>query len=247
MATGMSNCFKDVFTGNLVENNSIDPELYNKWDVKRGLRNANGSGVVVGLTRVGDVQVYEVKGEEKLPVDGKLFYRGYDIEDLVKNCLAEDRFGFEEVSYLLLFGKLPDAGQLGAFERLLGERRALPDGFIRDMILTAPSRSIMNKLARSVLALYSYDENPDDVSVENVLRQSIDLIAYFPALIASGYQAKRTLQSGASLHLHYPLPDRGTAENILRLTRPDGEFTDIEAKLLDICMVLHAEHGGGNN
>jgi citrate synthase len=233
--------------GNLTKNSTIDPSLYQRWDVKRGLRNANGSGVVVGLTRVGDVQGYDVNADgERTPVDGKLFYRGVNVEDLVKNCLKEDRFGFEETAYLLLFGVLPNKSQLQDFQRLLGRKRALPDGFIRDMILTAPSRSIMNKLARSVLALYSYDDNPDDTSLENVLRQSIDLIAYFPTLIASGYQAKCTIK-GESLHLHYPDPDLGTAENILRLTRPYSEYTDLEAKLLDICMILHAEHGGGNN
>ncbi|MDR1571325.1 MAG: citrate/2-methylcitrate synthase [Clostridiales Family XIII bacterium] len=235
------------FAAKLVEGNGIDPGLYSKWDVKRGLRNADGSGVVVGLTRVGDVQGYEAEGGERRPIDGRLFYRGYDVEDLVGSCLAEDRFGFEETCYLLLFGRLPSRGQLAGFERLLGEKRTLPEGFIRDMVLTAPSRSIMNKLARSVLALYSYDSNPDDISIENVLRQCVGLVACFPALISSGYQAKRILQEGASLHLHFPLPGRGTAENILHLTRPNSEFTDLEAKLLDICMMLHAEHGGGNN
>jgi citrate synthase len=233
--------FTRVLAGMASTENQIDPALYGKWDVKRGLRNANGSGVVVGLTRVGDVQGYEVNAAgEKIPADGKLFYRGTDVEDIVKNCLREDRFGYEETSYLLLFGHLPNARQLRDFERLLAEKRELPDGFIRDMILTAPSRSIMNKLARSVLALYSYDENPDDRSIENVLRQSV-------ALIASGYQAKQTFFRNESLHLHYPDPRFGTAENILRLTRPYGEFSDFEAKILDICLILHAEHGGGNN
>jgi citrate synthase len=230
-------------------NNKIDPSLYAKWDVKRGLRNANGSGVVVGLTRVGDVQGYEVNERgEKLPIAGKLFYRGIDVEGIVNHCVQEDRFGYEETSYLLLFGELPDRDRLREYERLLGKKRTLPNGFIRDMILTAPSRSIMNKLARSVLALYSYDKNPDDISTENVLRQSVDLIAYFPALIAAAYQAKQTLTNNRrSIYLHAPDPARGAAENILRLTRPDGVFTDFEAKLLDICLVLHAEHGGGNN
>jgi citrate synthase len=232
----------------LRESNEIDPAFYGKWDVKRGLRNANGSGVVVGLTRVGDVQGYAVNERgEKVPVDGKLFYRGVDAEDIVKHCIAEDRFGYEETSYLLLFGELPDGERLRAYERLLGKKRALPDGFIRDMILTAPSGNIMNKLARSVLALYSYDKNPDDTSTDNVLRQSMDLIAYFPALIAAAYQAKQMLGAGRSIYLHAPDPARSTAENILLLTRPDGAFTDFEAKLLDICLILHAEHGGGNN
>jgi citrate synthase len=232
----------------MIKNNKIDPSLYTKWDVKRGLRNADGSGVVVGLTRVGDVRGY-VSGSssEKLPTAGKLFLRGYDIEEIVRHCVAEDRFGYEEAAYLLLFGKLPDSAQLEGFERLLGRKRELPEGFIRDMILTAPSRSIMNKLARSVLALYSYDENPDDISVDNVLRQSIELISYFPALIASGYHAMRTAFANESLHIHFPDPTRSTAETILGLTRATNEFTDFEAKILDICLILHAEHGGGNN
>ncbi|MDR1572837.1 MAG: citrate/2-methylcitrate synthase [Clostridiales Family XIII bacterium] len=245
----MEDNFTHELERHLVLNNKIEPSLYGKWDVKRGLRNANGSGVVVGLTRVGDVQGYEVNERgEKLPIAGKLFYRGVDVEDIVNACIREDRFGYEETSCLLLFGELPDRDRLHDYERLLGKKRTLPNGFIRDMILTAPSRSIMNKLARSVLALYSYDRNPDDVSTENVLRQSIDLIAYFPALIAAAYQAKQTLTNNRrSVYLHAPDPARGAAENILRLTRPDGAFTDFEAKLLDICLILHAEHGGGNN
>ncbi|MDR1245654.1 MAG: citrate/2-methylcitrate synthase [Clostridiales Family XIII bacterium] len=245
----MKNDFTSKLEKYLISNNKINPSLYGKWDVKRGLRNANGSGVVVGLTRVGDVQGYEVNERgEKIPIGGRLFYRGVNIEDIVNNCIAEDRFGYEETSYLLLFGRLPNRDELRGYERLLGIKRALPKGFIRDMILTAPSRSIMNKLARSVLALYSYDKNPDDTSIENVLRQSIDLIAYFPALIAAAYQAKQTLMNNRnSIYLHSPDPALCTAENILRLTRPSGNFTDFEAKMLDICLILHAEHGGGNN
>ncbi len=232
----------------VIANNSIDDSLYGKFDVKRGLRDSNGAGVIVGLTQIGDVQGYEVNEKnEKVAVDGKLFYRGIDVEDLVNNCLAEDRYGYEETSYLLLFGSLPTAEQLVAYNKVLGLRRELPVGFARDMILTAPSPDIMNKLARSVLALYSYDDNPDDISIDNVLRQSINLIAYLPSLIAYGYQAKQTYYNNQSLHLHYPDPKLSTAENILRLIRPTGEYTDLEAKLLDISMILHAEHGGGNN
>jgi citrate synthase len=232
----------------LMANNAIDDVNYGKYDVKRGLRDANGAGVIVGLTQIGDVQGYEVnEKKEKVAVDGKLFYRGIDVEDLVTNCLVEDRFGYEEASYLLLFGSLPTTKQLEAYKTVLGMKRELPTGFARDMILTAPSSDIMNKLARSVLALYSYDDNPDDTSVQNVLRQSIDLIAYLPSLIAYGYQAKRAYYNNESLHLHYPDPKLSTAENILRLIRPTGAYTDLEAKLLDISMILHAEHGGGNN
>ena len=232
----------------LEKKNTIPSELYTKHNVKRGLRNSNGTGVVVGLTRIGEVLGYEVnEKKEKIPMEGKLYYRGYSIEDLVKSCIDEGRFGFEEVTYLLIFGQLPTQKQLNEFNTLLGEKRELPVGFARDMILTAPSRSIMNKLARSVLALYCYDDNPDDTSIENVLRQSIDLIGYFPALIAYAYQAKSSSFDNKSLHLHYPIPELSTAENILRMIRPTGQYTELEAKLLDIAMILHAEHGGGNN
>ena len=232
-----------ISTSDVIEN-----ELYLKHDVKRGLRNANGTGVVVGLTRVGEVCGYQInENKEKVPVDGKLYYRGYDVEDLVTNCIQEDRFGFEETTYLLMFGDLPTKKQLKDFNEMLGRKRDLPLGFPRDMILTAPSVNIMNKLARSVLALYSYDPSPEDTSVANVLRQSIDLIGYFPSLIAYGYQAKCAYFDNMSLHLHYPIPELTTAENILRMIRADGAYTDLEAKLLDICLMLHAEHGGGNN
>lgn len=232
----------------LMKNNEIDGSFYGKFDVKRGLRDANGAGVVVGLTKIGDVQGYKVnENKEKVAIDGKLLYRGIDVEDIVNHCLEDNRFGYEETSYLLLFGELPDKKQLDEYKAILGTKRELPLGFARDMILTAPSQNVMNKLARSVLALYSYDDNPDDISVSNVLRQSISLIGYFPSLIAYGYQSKRTYYDNESLHLHYPDPELSTAENILRLIRPTGEYTELEAKLLDISMILHAEHGGGNN
>lgn len=240
--------FLKAMSEHLMNSNAIDESLYGKYDVKRGLRDSNGAGVVVGLTKIGDVQGYEVNEKnEKVPVDGKLFYRGIDVEEIVNSCLADDRFGYEETSYLLLFGKLPSRKQLDEFKKVVGLKRELPLGFARDMILTAPSKSVMNKLARSVLALYSYDEDPDDVSISNVLRQSISLIGYFPSLIAYGYQAKRSYYDNQSLHIHYPDPELSTAENILRLMRPTGEYTDLEAKLLDLSMILHAEHGGGNN
>ncbi|HWQ77825.1 MAG TPA: citrate/2-methylcitrate synthase [Anaerovoracaceae bacterium] len=240
--------FLQTMSEHLMDSNSIDGSLYGKYDVKRGLRDANGAGVVVGLTKIGDVQGYDVNEKnEKVPIDGKLFYRGIDVEEIVNSCLADNRFGYEETSYLLLFGQLPTRKQLDEFKRVVGMKRELPLGFARDMILTAPSKSVMNKLARSVLALYSYDEDPDDTSVDNVLRQSINLIGYFPSLIAYGYQAKRSYYDNQSLHIHYPDPELSTAENILRLMRPTGEYTDLEAKLLDLSMILHAEHGGGNN
>ena len=226
----------------------IKDELYLKKDVKRGLRNSDGTGVVVGLTRIGQVIGYEYdKSGNKIPIDGKLYYRGYDVADLVKNVHLENRFGFEEATYLLLFGKLPTRDELAEFCQILGSKRELPGNFARDMIMTAPSRNIMNKLARSVLAMYSYDENPDDTSLENVLKQSIRLIGSFPAFISYGFQAKRAAFDKKSLHLYTPVPSISTAENILRMIRKTGQYTDLEAKLLDLSLILHAEHGGGNN
>jgi citrate synthase len=240
--------FVAAMAGHLIKNNNIDNSLYGKYDVKRGLRNANGTGVVVGLTKVGEVVGYTInENNEKVPAEGKLYYRGIDVNNLVENVTKENRFGYEEASYLLLFGELPTQKQLDAYCATLAARRELPPGFARDMILVAPSRNVMNKLARSVLALYSYDEDPDNLSIPNVLRQSIDLIGYFPSLIAYGFQAKRSHYHGESLHLHYPDPEKSTAENILRMIRPTGEYSDIEAKSLDLSMILHAEHGGGNN
>ncbi|MCI7145518.1 MAG: citrate synthase [Clostridiales bacterium] len=232
----------------LAATNSIDPQLYKENDVKRGLRNSNGTGVVVGLTHVGEVCGYDTdENGNKIPREGQLFYRGYSIDDLINNIIEEDRFGFEEVSFLLLMGKLPSKRELEVFNDILGSHRELPEGFARDMILTAPSNNIMNKLARSVLALYCYDDNPDDISPTNVLRQSINLMGYFPAIISYAYQAKSSFFDNKSLHLHPPISELSTSENILRMIRPMGEYTDLEAKLLDICMILHAEHGGGNN
>lgn len=226
----------------------IDESLYKKYNVKRGLRNANGTGVIVGLTRIGEVIGYTKDSDgNKLPTEGHLYYRGYDIDDLVQNYLDDNRFGFEEITYLLIYGELPTRQQLDDFKFLIAQKRDLPEGFARDMILTAPSRNIMNKLARSVLALYSYDENPDDASIPNVLRQSIDLIGYFPALVAYAYQAKSSYFDKKTLHLRNPVPELSTAQNLLRMGRPHGNYTDLEAKVLDICLILHAEHGGGNN
>ena len=202
----------------ITDRDRIPPERYKEHNVKMGLRNSNGTGVVVGLTRIGEVCGYNIdENKNKVPVEGKLYYRGYSIEDLVGNCIKENRFGFEEVTFLLMFGYLPSKSELEAFNKLLGAKRELPMGFARDMILTAPSNSIMNKLARSVLALYCYDDNPDDTSIPNVLRQSIDLIGYFPALIAYAYQAKVAYYDNMSLHLHNPIAELSTSENILRM------------------------------
>lgn len=240
--------FLETMSKQLEHINRIDSSLYEKYDVKRGLRNANGTGVVVGLTNIGAVEGYTLdKYNNKIPIDGKLFYRGYEIQDLVHSYIQENRFGFEEITYLLIFGELPTKSQLESFKEYISKKRNLPSDFARDMILTTPSKNIMNKLARSVLALYCYDENPDDTSIMNVLRQSIDLIGYFPALLAYAYQAKSSYFDNKTLHIRSPLPELSTAENILRMLRPHAKYTDLEAKCLDICLILHAEHGGGNN
>lgn len=226
---------------------SIDSELYGKYSVKRGLRNSNGSGVLVGLTKVGDVHGYLLDEGEKIADEGVLRYRGINVNDIVEGCELDDRFGYEEVVYLLLFGSLPTESALNEFTQYLGTKRKLPTNFTEDMILKAPSGDIMNKLARSVLASYSYDNNPDEVSVENVLRQSFELIARFPAMIAHAYQAKSHYYDGKSLILHSPKEELSTAENFLHMMRPNNEYTKTEAHLLDLALMLHAEHGGGNN
>ncbi|MFO7637109.1 MAG: citrate/2-methylcitrate synthase [Clostridia bacterium] len=229
------------------QNNRIPPHLYTEYNVKRGLRNSNGTGVLVGLTEIGDVHGYIIDEGEKVPVEGDLRYRGIPVRELVNGLAEEARFGFEEATYLLLFGELPDKKSLEAFISALGEQKNLPHNFFEDMILKAPSSDIMNKLARSVLALYSYDDNPDDVSVYNVLRQSISLISRFPLLAAYGYQAKAYHYMGKSLVVHTPDPQKSIAENFLMLMRADGDYTRTEAETLDLSLVLHAEHGGGNN
>ncbi len=234
--------------GTIVEKNDrIDPELYKRYNVKRGLRDVDGTGVLVGLTEIGDVRAYIFDEEEKVPTEGRLLYRGIEINDLVLGFQDEKRFGFEECCYLLLFGELPDKKLLKEFGELLGELRTLPAGFTEDMILKAPSRDIMNKLARSVLVSYSFDGNPDDNSLKNTLRQCIELIARFPTMAAYGYQAKSHYHDGKSLYIHTPKKELGTAENLLYMLRPDGKFTASEAEMLDLALVLHAEHGGGNN
>ncbi|MHC1747894.1 MAG: citrate/2-methylcitrate synthase [Cellulosilyticaceae bacterium] len=228
-------------------NSYINPELFTKFSVKRGLRDLDGRGVLVGLTEIGDVRSYIVEEGEIVPIPGRLIYRGIDVSDITKGYLAEHRYGFEETSYLLLFGKLPTPSELDAFTSLLGGYRKLPDDFVRDMILKAPSRDIMNSLARSVLALYSFDENPDDTSLPNVLSQCLKLIASFPALAVYGYQAFAHYHGDQSLFIHSPRPDLSTAENILHMLRPNSHYTPLEATLLDLALILHAEHGGGNN
>lgn len=225
----------------------IDTELFTKYDVKRGLRDLNGKGVLAGLTSISDVRAKEIVNGTEVPVHGRLFYRGYDIKDLVTGFTKDNRFGFEEITYLLLFARLPDEKELNNFRDILAGYRTLPTSFVRDIIMKAPSNDMMNTLARSVLTLYSYDDRADDVSLPNVLRQCLQLISLFPLLSIYGYQAYCHYHDGKSLYIHQPDPSLSTAENILHILRPDSSYTPLEAKLLDIALVLHMEHGGGNN
>ena len=227
--------------------NQIPSDLFTRYRIKRGLRNSDGTGVLVGATHLGNVHGYILNEGEREPIEGRLTYRGYNVYDLIHGLEKDDRFGFEEIGYLLMCGDLPTHRQLEEFQHVIGMERALPDNFTEDMIMRAPSRDIMNKLASATLALYSYDTNPDETTVENIMRQGISLTAKFPVIISHAYQAKRRYFDGDSMFLHVPDPNRSTAENILHLIRPDGKFTDDEAKLLDRCLILHAEHGGGNN
>ncbi len=225
----------------------INPDLYTEYDVKRGLRDLNGKGVLVGLTKISEVcSTKEVDGRS-VPAEGELFYRGYNVRDIIAGIPENGHSGFEECTYLLLFGELPDQKQLTDFTRMLGDYRTLPTSFVRDIIMKAPSRDMMNTLARSVLTLYSYDDLADDISLPNVLRQCLQLISLFPLLSVYGYQAYRHYHDGASLFIHSPQAEYSTAENILRILRPDSKFSPLEAKLLDIALILHMEHGGGNN
>ncbi len=226
---------------------AVPAEYFDRFEVKRGLRNRDGSGVMAGLTKVCAVEGYYIDDGERKPVEGHLTYRGIDINDLVDGCIKENRFGYEEVAWLLLFGHLPTRNQLNEFNKILSDSRELPEDFIEDMIMKAPSPNIMNKLERSVLSLYSYDSNPDDISIENVLRQSIQLVAQLPTIMTYAYQVKRRYYLKKSMYLHPIKPGLSTAETILYNTRSDRKFTDEEAKLLDLCLMIHAEHGGGNN
>ncbi len=225
----------------------IDTELFTKYDVKRGLRDLNGKGVLAGLTNISDVRAKEIVDGVEVPAHGRLFYRGYDVNDLVTGFTKDNRFGFEEVTYLLLFDKLPTEKELADFRVLLSKYRSLPTSFVRDIIMKAPSSDMMNTLARSVLTLYSYDDRADDVSLPNVLRQCLQLISLFPMLSIYGYQAYCHYHDGKSLFIHQPDPELSMAENILHILRPDSSYTPLEARLLDVALVLHMEHGGGNN
>ena len=227
--------------------NGFDPALYSKYSVKRGLRNADGTGVLAGITKICNVHGYILNEGERCPIDGELIYRGINIRDIIAGCQQEHRFSFEETVWLLLMGGLPTGAQLSRFSDILAACRDLPANFTEDMIMKVASRNIMTMLSRSVLALSSYDDAPDDTSLENVMRQSIRLVAWMPAIMAAAYQVKRRVYDGRSMYLHNPNPEYSTAQNILRLLRPDKQFTDEEARLLDLCLTLHSEHGGGNN
>ena len=230
------------------KNNFIDPEVSEKLGVKRGLRNADGTGVLAGLTNICDVIGYQRdENNNIIPIDGKLIYRGIDLNDIVNEEITQDRFLFEEVAWLLLFGSLPNKETLDKFRRILETHRELPDGFAETQIMEAPSPNLMNKMARSVLAMYSYDEEAENTSLENVIKQSINLIAEMPSMMVYAYQTKKHAYDHESLYFHYPKPGLSTAENILAMYRLDQNYTREEARLLDLCMVVHADHGGGNN
>ena len=228
-------------------NNNIENEMYEKYEVKRGLRDKNGKGVVCGLTEISEVTSWENIDGVRTPVPGVLCYRGYNVKDIVRNCVEENRFGFEETVYLLLFGKLPSDKELNDFTEMLSEFRVLPRNFVRDVIMKSPSKDMMNMLAKCVLNLYSYDPDPDNVSLSNVLRQGLQLIAQLPMISAYSYRAYRYYNTNdGSLVIHKPVAEYSTAQNVLHILRKDSSFTDLEAKVLDVCLILHADHGGGN-
>ncbi|MDE5872666.1 MAG: citrate synthase, partial [Lachnospiraceae bacterium] len=228
------------------ESGKIDLNLYEEYNVKRGLRDSNGRGVLTGLTEVSDVVAFKIDEGERIPIPGELYFQGYEVKKLVAGQ-KHSLYGFEEATYLLLFGELPTKPQLDSFVEVLGNLRQLPDSFNRDVIMKAPSNDMMNVLQKCVLTLYSYDDNPDDLSIKNVLKQCLRLIAQFPVMAAYGYQAYRHYYLDKSLVIHRPKKELSTAENILRLLRTDGKYTELEAKVLDVCLIIHAEHGGGNN
>ncbi len=236
----------DVLAEYSLISGKFDQNLYNEYDVKRGLRDSNGKGILTGLTEISDVVAFKSRNGRKIPIDGELYFQGYNVNDLIEGR-GDKFFGFEEVTYLLLFGALPNEDQLKEFLDILGNYRELPDNFVRDIIMNAPNANMMNVLQKSVLTLYSYDSDPENISVYNVLRQSLQLIARFPLIAVYGYHAYRHYILDKSLVIRRPKPELSTAENILRLLRPDGQYTDLEVKVLDVALILHAEHGGGNN
>ncbi len=236
-----------TLSSSMRKNEPFEESLYVKYGVKRGLRNQDGTGVVAGITRISNVHGYVINEYERVPCEGELRYRGISVEDIIGGCIADDRFGFEETVWLLLFGHLPTEEEVTSFNAVMEEYRELPHDFIEDMIMKAASPNIMNKMARSVLALYSYDDNADNISMQNVLRQSLSIIAKLPSIMVAGYQAKRRVYDNDSYFIHSPYQGVSTAENILSMLRIDRNYTREEALLLDKCLILHAEHGGGNN
>lgn len=243
----ISDSARNMLYEQFVSNNSIDPKYYDKYVVKRGLRNSDGTGVIAGLTNICNVHGYVVNEGEKAPIEGQLIYRGYNINDIVRSAVEENRFAYEETVYLLLMGELPNRDELMAFKEIMSENRALPPSFFEDMILKAPSKNIMNKMGRSVLALYSYDDDPENRSPEYEMATAISIISKLPNIMVSAWQVKQRVFDGKSMIMHPLIPSHSTAEMILSALRPDRQFTDEEAKLLDLALVLHAEHGGGNN
>ena len=242
-----ANDFLHEMRHKFTQSNQIDPQASKGIDIKRGLRNHDGTGVMVGVTQIGNVYGYYMQNGERVPMPGKMVYRGINVEDLILGFTSEGRFGYEETAFLLLMGHLPTREELDGFNQVLDELRPLPPMFTEDQILRAPSSNLMNKLARSVLTLYSYDPDPETMTLENELRLAMSLIARTPIIVAHGYAAKRCYIDGGSLYLHRAMPHKGTAENFLAAARDDRKYSDEEAKLLDLCLVLHAEHGGGNN
>lgn len=237
----------DKYAKMCVENDAVEQNLFAEYGVKRGLRDINGKGVLTGITNISRIESTKIIDGESVPCPGRLFYRGYNIKDLVNGFISEDRFGFEETAYLLLFGKLPKQDEVDEFTKMLSAARKLPTNFVRDVIMKAPTADIMNSLTKSILTLASYDRNASDTSVENAILQSIKLISTFPMLAVYGYHAYNHYQCGKSMYIHRPLPELSTAENLLRMLRPDKKYTYLEAKVLDLALVLHMEHGGGNN
>ena len=238
--------YTNPLSRSIQEQYAISPDHY-RGDIKLGLRNNDGTGVLVGVSKVGSVQGYLMQDGQRVPAPGKLYYRGIELTDIVEAHRKAGTFGFEEVAYLLLMGYLPSKSELAYFDKIMNQARKLPEGFTEGMIMRHPSHNIMNELARSVLSLYSYDPDPDNTSIDNMLLQSVKLVGYFPSIVANAYAVQRHYFHGDSLHIHFPVPELSTAENFLRMMRPDKSYTDEEAHLLDMMLMVHAEHGGGNN
>ncbi len=244
---GDFNTLREQYRDKVIKNDAVDGKFFYEFGVKRGLRDQNGKGVVTGLTNISRIESAKIVDGESVPCEGRLFYRGYDIHNLIDGFIDDDRFGFEETAYLLLFGELPNKEQLADFSKTIAHSRKLPKNFVRDVVMKAPSEDIMNAITKSVLTLASYDSDCADTSIENVIRQSIMLIGIFPMIAVYAYHAYNHYERNKSLYIHRPDPEKSAAENLLRMLRPDKNYTDLEAKVLDIALILHMEHGGGNN